>query len=230
VIVRARIVGREPAAAGQVRVSLEVGAAVRAAHERAGQFVGLFPGTTDRAYFALLNAPGEGERLELLVRTDAAAGGEAAARLLSVPVGDEIETTTPMGTGFPLERAVGKQVRVVATGTAIGPARAAMVVLLGRGDVVASLDYGVRSPGHVAIRDELARMREGGVEIAVHLSEPTEGRPTGTLAQDELARRWSGGAAAREIVVAVGHPAMVAEVRERWLAIGGDERDVLTNG
>lgn len=227
--VRARIAVREPAAVGQVRISLAVDPAVRALHVQAGQFVELFGGTPDRGYFALLNAPGEGDHLELLVRTDAVTGGEAAARALALPLGAEIPTSAPLGAGFPLERATGRAVRVVATGTAIAPARAAITVLLARGVEVRSLDYGVRSAGHVALGSELERFRRVGVDVALHFSTPRDGAPIGALAQDALAARWTDASVGTEVVVAVGQPELALDVRVRWRARGGEPDDVLTN-
>lgn len=226
---RARLVGREPAAAGQVRISLELDDAFRAAHVRAGQFVELFPETDAQGYFALLNAPGERAGASLLVRTDADTGGEAAALLMRSGLGTQLPIRGPLGAGFALERAESKAVRVVATGTAIAPARAAIVALGARGLAVRSLDYGVRSEAHVALRDDLASFAEAGIEVAIHLSMPGPGGPRGAFAQDALAARWTETATRDEVVVAVGQPELARDVRERWIARGGDPLDVLTN-
>lgn len=225
----ARLVGRAPAAAGQVQISLAVDPAVRAEHLQAGQFVEMFPGTAERGYFALLNAPGEGEHLSLLVRTDAESGGEAAARLVGASLGTELPMSGPLGPGFALERAEGKSVRVVATGTAIAPARAAIVALERRRIRVRSLDYGVRSAAHVALADELQRFRAAGLEVAVHVSTPAPDGPRGALAQEALAARWTAASPHHEVVIAVGQPELARDVRARWQAQGGDPRDVLTN-
>ena len=226
---RARLVGREPAAAGQVRVTLEVEEAFRKAHARAGQFVELFPETDAHGYFALLNAPGGNAGAVLLVRTDPESGGEAAARLMRSALGAELPIRGPLGAGFALERAEAKRVRVVATGTAIAPARAAIVALGARGLLVCSLDYGVRSEAHVALPEDLARFRRAGIEVAIHVSMPGPDGPHGVLVQDALAARWTEASTREEVVVVVGQPELARDVRERWLARGGDPLDVLTN-
>jgi NAD(P)H-flavin reductase len=229
VIAQARLVGREPAATGQVRVSLAVDGAFRAAHVQAGQFVELFPEADEQGYFALLHAPGEQQHVALLVRTDAESGGEAAALLMRSSLGAEIPIRGPLGAGFALERALSKSVRVVATGTAIAPARAAIVALGARGVTVRSLDYGVRSGAHVALGEDLASFRRAGIEVAIHVSLPEPGGARGALAQDALAARWTDRSPHDEVVVAVGQPELARDVRARWRARGGDPLDVLTN-
>lgn len=231
--VRATLVVREFVATGQVRVSLAVLPEVRALHVHAGQFVELRPlrpdGQAEKGFFALLNAPSEGQTLELLVRTDALAGGEAAALLMALPMGHEVPSSTPLGAGFSLDRIGDRSVRVVATGTAIAPARAAIVTLLERGVRVRSLDYGIRSPAHVALEGELARFGALGIEVGLHYSQPTEHGVVGALAHHGLSRRWSLDAPRREVALAVGHPEMVQEVRAHWRSLGGDPLDVLSN-
>lgn len=231
--VHATLLEREHVATGQVRMSLGVRADVRALHVHAGQFVELRPagpdGQTEKGFFALLNAPNEGPALELLVRTDATSGGEAAALLMALPLGHEVPSSAPLGAGFSLDRVGARSVRVVATGTAIAPARAAIVTLLDRKVPVLSLDYGVRSPAHVALAAELTRFGAAGIDVGVHYSEPTEHGVVGSLAHHGLARRWSIDAPRREVVLAVGQPEMVRDVREHWVALGGDPLDVLSN-
>lgn len=222
-------------ARGQVLVRLGVAAEVRALYTRAGQFVELLPkradGGVEKGFFALANAPFEGSTLDLLVRTDATSGGEAAALLMALPVGSSLASTPPLGAGFPLERIGERAVRVVATGTALAPARAAIVSLLAEGKRVLSLDYGVRTPAHVALAADLDGFREKAVEVAVHYSEPdADGEGVvGALAHHALARRWTLASPRGEAVIAVGQLEMVAEVRAHWRSLGGDPADVLHN-
>jgi hypothetical protein len=49
------------------------------------------------------------------------------------------------------------------------------------------------------------------------------------LVQDALAARWTEASTREEVVVVVGQPELARDVRERWLARGGDPLDVLTN-
>jgi len=227
-----RIRERHPEAEGQVRISLEVEPAMRAAHLHPGQFIELVLGErpAERGYFALWNAPGEGETFELLVRTDAGDGGDAAALLGQRAVGASVRASAPLGSGFALERIGKRSVRVVATGTAIAPARAAIDHLLrGREVEILSLDYGVRSAGHVALASELARFSEAGITVAVHFSAFREGALIGQLAHQALMHRWSEVAAEEEVILAVGQLEMVAELRAHWASLGGDPADVLHN-
>jgi NAD(P)H-flavin reductase len=234
----ARIVSRAHAAHGQLRVALSVAPDVRARHRHPGQFVELAPLRPDRhpekGFFALLNAPGEGSTLDLLVRTDAEVGGEAVALLVALPDGAVVPCSLPMGSGFPLERARGRGVRVVATGTAIAPARAAIVHLLRTGEApVLSLDFGVRSPAHVPLEADLLDFVRSGIDVAIHHSHPSKDGAdaplVGALAHEALFGRWDVDAPRREVVIAVGQLEMVAAVRARWQALGGDPADVLHN-
>lgn len=230
----ARIVSRSVAAHGQLRFALAVPPEVRAHHRFPGQFVELSPLRPDRhpekGFFALLNAPGEGTTLDLLVRTDADVGGEAAALLVALSDGATVPSSLPMGSGFPLERIGGRSVRVVATGTAIAPARAAIVHLMRTREApVLSLDFGVRSPAHVALGADLADFSRAGIEVAIHHSHPTEAGVVGAMAHEALFARWATDAPAREVVIAVGQLEMVEAVRERWASLGGDPADVLHN-
>lgn len=226
-----RIRSRHTEAEGQLRISLEVERPCREAHRHPGQFIELVlgEGASERGYFALLNAPGEGETFELLVRTDAADGGDAAARLGALPIGAAVRASGPLGAGFPLERIGKRSVRAVATGTAIAPARAAIDHLMRQRVEVLSLDYGVRSAQHVALASELARFSEAGITVAVHFSGLREGVLVGQLAHRGLMHRWSEVAIEEEVILAVGQLEMVAELRARWQVLGGDPRDVLHN-
>jgi NAD(P)H-flavin reductase len=222
---------RHVEAEGQLRISLDVADGARARHQHPGQFIELLFGesASERGYFALLNAPGEGETFELLVRTDAADGGDAAARLGLLDVRANVQAVGPLGDGFPLDRIGKRAVRVVATGTAIAPARAAIDHLLRHRVEVLSLDYGVRSAAHIALAPELARFSEAGVTVAVHFSAFREGVLLGQLAHRALMHRWSEVAVEEEVILAVGQLEMVAELRARWQALGGDPADVLHN-
>ena len=222
-----------PVAAEQRVLEFSGRADALAAHERAGQFcrvrVALEDGSLAEGIFAMLSAPRE-RALRFLVRTPNPAGGEAADRLAELPVGAALEMSLPAGEGFALERARGRDLHFVATGTAIAPVRAAIEVVLrdraayGR----LTLDHGLRSEAHLAVGDELARWRDAGVDVRLHYSTlDADGTLHGVRVQDALVEREAAlrGAA----VVAVGQSAMVHELREAMERLGGDPSLVMSN-
>jgi ferredoxin-NADP reductase len=179
--------------------------------------------------FAMFSAPGEpGARF--LVRTQNAEGGEAADCMAALPDDSALEMTLPAGEGFGLERARGRDLYFVATGTGIAPVRAAIeAVLLQRGDYGRLvLDHGVRSGGHLAIGDDVERWQAAGVEVYVHASTlRADGSLEGTTVQEALRARAPDLRDAG--VVAVGQSSMLRALREDFAALGGDPALFLTN-
>jgi NAD(P)H-flavin reductase len=205
-----------------------------AAFVRPGQFVKMRVRAEDEqqheGIFALASAPSE-RRLSFIVRTRNPEGGEAADRIAELSIGAPIEVTLPAGEGFALERAEGHDVALIAAGTAIAPVRSAMeVILASRAKYGAiSVDYGLRSLAHLPIREDVDRWRARGIDVRLHLSSPrADGTIDGVLAHVAYLTRV--GARARDqAIIAVGHSAMVREVRERVGALGGDPGLVLHN-
>jgi NAD(P)H-flavin reductase len=201
---------------------------------RPGQFVKMrVRGADDvlhEGIFALASAPGDG-RLSFIVRTHNAEGGEAADRIAELSIGAPIEVTLPAGDGFALERAEGRDVAFIAAGTAIAPVRSALeVVLASRAKYGAlSLDYGLRSLAHLPIAEDVDRWRARGVDVRLHVSSPrADGTIEGVLAHVAYLTR-AGQRARDSAIIAVGHSAMVRQVREQVAALGGDPELVLHN-
>lgn len=227
------LIGRHPVAADQLAIELAPPPGALAEFQRAGQFcrvrIAAAGGGAHEGIFAMMSAPGEGA-LRFLIRTPNPEGGEAADRLAQVPIGTAVEITMPAGEGFALDRARGCDLHVVATGTAIAPARSAIEqVLRDRAAYGAlSLDHGVRSPLHVAIPADVARWEAAGVAVRIHYSEPlADGTLRGVRVQDaalEHVRDF-----ARAAFIAVGHSAMIVELRDAIARRGGDPSRVLHN-
>lgn len=235
---RATLLRCHEVARDQLEVVLEVPEAIVAAHTAPGQYVSL--GAEDargehlEGLFAMWNRPGEEARtLRFLLRRNAPEGGELAALLARAEEGRALSISPPMGAGFPLERARGRHLAFVATGTAYAPIAACIAQHLAHptGALGVSLDLGIRSPAHVASEAELARFRRAGVDVHLDLSRPTDdGVPHGTLAQDALLDRLlAEGRLADTLILAAGHDAMLASLRARHLALGGDPSLVASN-
>jgi len=92
-------------------VSLEAPPELRALHERVGQYLMLHPPAAPAFPVALASSPGSSE-LELLL-------GVEAQQKLGLLAGGSLEVGAPMGPGFPLERALGADVLVFGTGSAL---------------------------------------------------------------------------------------------------------------
>lgn len=213
---------------------VEASDAMRAAFQRAGQFVKMRVRAADGAehegIFALASAPFEA-RFSFLARMNNPAGGEAADRIARMPIGGAIEVTLPAGDGFALDRARGRDLAFVAVGTALAPVRSALEeVLRDRAAYGAlSLDYGLRSLEHLPFRADVERWRSLGVRVALHPGVAhTDGTVEGVRAHDALFERL-GPRLADVAVLAVGHDALVREVRARYAEAGGATDLVLHN-
>jgi NAD(P)H-flavin reductase len=179
--------------------------------------------------FALATAPFE-RAIRFLVRTGNLEGGEAADALALAGPGDEVGLTLPSGDGFALELAKGLDVHFVATGTAIAPVRSAIETVLRMRHEFGSLtlDYGTRSPLHVAFGPDLERWKSLGIPTEFHYSAPNDdGEVRGVRVQDRVLARVSD--LSKSAFVAVGQSAMVAELRDHVRRAGGDPARVLHN-
>src|SRR5258708_34404599 len=84
-----------------------------------GQYVQVKIGEHKPGFFALACGPGE-PHIELLIKRGSPIGDELA----HVNAGEALSVSAPMGKGYPLERAFGRDVYVVGVGSGIGPLRA----------------------------------------------------------------------------------------------------------
>ena len=204
------------------------------AFTRPGQFVKMrVHGEDGRAHtgiFALATAPFE-RALRFLARTNNPEGGEAADRIAAMPMSAPLEITLPVGDGFALDRARGRDLALVAVGTALAPVRSALEVALRERDAYGalSLDYGLRELGHLPFARDVERWRAAGVAVHLHVSAPQpDGSLAGVRAQDALFDRL-GARTAETAILAVGHDALVREVRARHAQRGGAPELVLHN-
>lgn len=223
----ARLLDARPAAEEQALLDIEPPEGFVGAHRRPGQFCKIRVGEAE-GIFAMMSGPGELPRF--LVRVGNPDGGEAADALATMAPGTAIEMSLPAGPGFGLERARGKDVRFVATGTGVAPVVAAIEHVLADRDAYGaiSLDLGLKSPKHMAIATWIERWRRLGVEVRVAYSRvDEEGRLEGTTVQESL--RSAHPDLAGAAIVAVGQGAMLATLRAVVEAAGGDPDAILTN-
>jgi len=104
------------------------------------------------------------DHVELTVR----AAGPATRALLSQPTGAQVGLRGPLGRPWPLQRAVGRDVVIVAGGIGLAPLRPLVEAILAEraryGSVL--LTYGARSPADRLFVDELSAWAERGIEVA----------------------------------------------------------------
>lgn len=222
----ARLIRARPAAAEQAFLRIEPPAGFLEAHTWPGQFCQIRLNDAS-GIFALLSSPGEAPCF--LVRIGGPEGSAADA-LAALDDGSPVEVSQPAGDGFGLERARGRDVRFVATGTGVAPVCAAIDHVLRERDAYGeiSLDYGVKSAAHVAIGPSIERWRDAGVDVRIAYSRIDEtGGLVGSSVQDSLraAVRDLAGAA----IVCAGQQEMLASLREIVAELGGDPDGLLTN-
>lgn len=97
-------------------VVLEVSPEVAARYTSPGQVITMHPAEGKPIYIALASSPGEAQAFEVLL-------GETAAAALNLKEGGTVTVGMPMGKGYPLDMAAGKDVLLFAVGSALAPLR-----------------------------------------------------------------------------------------------------------
>ena len=97
--------------------------------------------------------------------------GPVTRGLGSLRKGDSIGVRGPFGTPWPMQKAEGKDVVVVAGGIGIAPLRSAVYTLLQRRRAFGRvcIAYGARTPGDIIYRSELQRWR-GRIDVELEAS------------------------------------------------------------
>ncbi len=135
---------------------------------RPGQFSMLWVFGVGELPISISGDPAQVDRLEYTVRSV----GQATHALVSRSVGDGVGVRGPLGVGWPLEAARGRDVVVVAGGIGLAPLRPVILEVLEHRDDYGRLVvlYGARSPRDLLYRKELAawaRQRDTQVLITV---------------------------------------------------------------
>jgi NAD(P)H-flavin reductase len=132
-------------------------------HFQPGQFNMIYlPGFGEVA-ISISSDPAEPQVLGHTIRY----AGSVTRGLGRLKVGDMVGIRGPYGSAWPLEKALGKSLVIVAGGIGLAPLRPALLSILRRredfGRVV--LLYGARTPADLLYTDELERWQAGGVEV-----------------------------------------------------------------
>jgi sulfhydrogenase subunit beta (sulfur reductase) len=93
--------------------------------------------------------------------------GPATAGLLKTPIGGEVGLRGPLGRGWPIDRALGRDVVIASGGIGLAPLRPLIDALLADRDRFGAilLAYGARTPADRLFPDELASWAARGVEV-----------------------------------------------------------------
>jgi NAD(P)H-flavin reductase/formate hydrogenlyase subunit 6/NADH:ubiquinone oxidoreductase subunit I len=106
------------------------------------------------------------DAIELTIR----AAGPATAALIGLPVGQEIGLRGPLGTSWPLERALGRDVVIVTGGIGLAPLRPLVDAIAARRDRfdAVRLYYGARTPRDLLYREDLVAWgRDAEIEVSL---------------------------------------------------------------
>ncbi len=194
-------------------VALRLPPALAAAHRLPGQAVKLRT-PAGESFFALSTAPRDDGRVELLVKRGGRVADDAVAR--AVP-GARLEVSPPLGKGFAVEEARGKDVLLFAAGSGIAPIRALVQHLLARRGEVnrVTLFYGQRHGSEFAYAAEHLGWERGGVRVVLCPSREDDAWRGVRGRVQEVARSLAfGGSAPGETVAFVsGMTSMVEDVR-----------------
>lgn len=163
---------------GLVRVSLAVPPAVTASYVLPGQFHRVRARDGVESHFAIASPPGAAT-FDYLLRLN----GGAADALATLPLGASVEVTPAEGPGFPLEQAVGRDLLLVCTGTALAPMRSVLALVATRRDDFhrVTLVQGQRSPRQLPWLDELLALPRVDLHTIVFEAWPGWTGPVGVV-------------------------------------------------
>ncbi|MFZ5468106.1 MAG: NAD-binding oxidoreductase [Myxococcota bacterium] len=168
---QAKVEENTPAADQLFHLVLDVeGTGLGEAHQLPGQYVKLSLDGVGEGYFAIASAPGDGHHFELLIK----AGSPLATALAQAKVGSLVRISAPLGKGFPLEAAKGKNVLLFATGSGIGAIRSAIETIRREREAFGevTLFFGVRTPAAFAYQEELKEWERARIRVVRTVSQP----------------------------------------------------------
>ncbi|XXF78853.1 NAD-binding oxidoreductase [Myxococcaceae bacterium GXIMD 01537] len=168
----ATVAARAPAADELTDLTLDIGGtALVGSHRAPGQYVRLRLPEGGEGLFAIASPPAPaGTRWDFLLKS----GSRLPDALVRLPTGARVEVSHPEGRGFPLERARGKDVLLLATGSGISPIRSLIESL--RMDREAfgrvTLYFGARTPRAFAYTEEFHLWEAARIRVVRTVSQP----------------------------------------------------------
>jgi NAD(P)H-flavin reductase len=224
----ARLLGREDAGGGLVRMTLEAGFEVLRTHASPGQYVEA-RADDETGYFVLSNEPGSAV-LELVMR----AGGGVSDVLLAADVGKSLQVTTALGEGFQMNDARGRPLVLALGGSGIAAGPSLVRRRINDGDVQRTrVLVGVRTREEFGMRPDVEAWNRAGVNVLVCLSrddQTIEGIPCAKgYVQDVLRSRAEALDLRGGFIFAVGADSLVDDLRRIAPELGLEPQRVRTN-
>jgi NAD(P)H-flavin reductase len=224
----ARLVAREDAGGGLMRMTVEVAHEIVATYTSPGQYVEVLA-EEQTGFFVLANEPGAAA-WELVMR----AGGGASDVLFAAGTGASLQVTVALGAGFPMADARGHPLIVALGGSGIAAGRAIVGRRVTHGDAKRTQVFvGIRTPSELPTRGDLEAWMREGVEVLVCLSKddgPIEGiRYARGYVQDVLGARETSLSSSGGRIFAIGMSSMVDALKGLAPALGIAQHHVYTN-
>ena len=210
----------------QSLLAVAVPEAVRAAHTIPGQYVKVGLPDFKTGYFVIANSPGS-DQFEFLIKESS----PLTAYLRTLPVGSEISISAPLGKGFPMGEAVGKDVLLLAAGSGIAAVRPVLLDLLRERERYGRIRllYGERNPQRFAFGDELTEWEDGGVECHRCVSQPSADAPELARGYVQDLLRALNPVSRNTVGYLSGMEAMLVACKETFEELGGDPAVLHTN-
>jgi len=237
---RAAITSRRDVGGGLSLVTLEPNEDAARHYLAAGQYLEVQAPPHEHGYFALASEVGA-RPWELLVRNT----GGVSELLVSSDLGAFVETSGPLGAGFPFERLRGRPLVVAVVASAIGVARALLAERLADADrAPTEVLIGVRAAVDVPLADEVDGWSAHGIGVELCLSRDELDHHRAVLPRARRAAGWvqtvlahrveEGRIPAGAVVCAAGPAGMLGDLvalaeREGSQGAGGARFDVLVN-
>lgn len=174
------------------------------------------------SWFAIGSTPGK-RSFEYLIRE----GDGVSSALATAALGTAFDVSFPEGRGFPVEAAVGRDLLLVCTGTALAPIRSVLGVVAPRRNEFGrvTLLQGQRTPAQRPWLDELSALPRIDVHTVVTEAPPAWTGRVGFVQQYLAELPVSAGT----VAFLVGQQAMTDEVTALLLARGVDPSAVFLN-
>jgi NAD(P)H-flavin reductase len=222
----AKVVDQKQIAQNMHRLLVDAGAEVTKGYTIPGQFVQIKVEESKPGFFAIASAPDANNAgvIELLVKN----AGETAEKLCSSTAGSDVEISSVMGKGFPVDKIPPSsfdRVFIFATGSGIAPIKAIIEagVLKPSERTLVKLYYGARNKESMAFYESLGDWtKQYGVEIQPVFSED------GAYVQDVFAKE---GHALGKGVAAIlcGQKEMAMAITDIFTEGGVEKEYLLTN-
>lgn len=215
------------AAARQVLLRVDAKGPIAQGHATPGQYVKMsLPIDEVPRPYAIASAPGQ-DVVELLLKVPE----ERVTALTQLGPDDRVTMSRPQGKGFPVDKARGHHVLLLAVGSGIAPLRAVLEHFLPKRSELldVTLLYGVREASELAFTSRFGAWAGYGIQVLPVVSRPTAGTWDGRTGhiQDHIPKHLPD--PGRTVAFICGLPAMDRDVAAHLLQRGVGPEQVFRN-